>query len=134
MNSMKIAVMNTSHEVTEMVKAIFEDAGFETCDIFTYQLKYGETTFDEFLEENKPDVILYDIAIPYEENYMLFLALAKNMAVRKIPFILTTTNKKALEELVGDTNAYEIIGKPYDLDVLVKLTKRAIKNKKALIA
>lgn len=32
---------------------------------------------------------------------------------RKI--VLTTTNKKRLEELVGPTDAFEIVGKPYDL-------------------
>ena len=129
-----VAVMNTSYEVTEMIKTIFEASGYDVCDIFTYKLKYGEIKFDDFLNKYKPDVIIYDIAIPYEENYLLFLALAKKMAEKKIPFVLTTTNKKVLDDIVAETNAYEIIGKPYDLDNLVELVERALKNKQAINA
>jgi hypothetical protein len=38
--------------------------------------------------------------------------------------VVTTTNKRALE-LVGETGAIEIIGKPYDLDHVVDAVKKA---------
>ena len=40
-------------------------------------------------------------------------------------FVLTTTNKRALDGMVGSTNTIEIIGKPYDLDQVVKAVKKA---------
>lgn len=129
MKKIKVAVMNTSFEVTEMIKTVLEEAGFETCDVFTYKMKFGEVKFDNFVKVNKPSVILYDIAIPYEGNYKLFLTIAQSSAAKNIPFILTTTNKRALEELVGETNALEIMGKPYDLEALVKLVKKVFNNK-----
>lgn len=68
---------------------------------------------------------MYDIAIPYKDNYELFqLLLAKDVA-KDIPFILTTTNKKALEEIVGETMAIEIVGKPFDMKHLVDIVKKA---------
>jgi hypothetical protein len=39
--------------------------------------------------------------------------------------VLTTTNKKRLEELVGATDAFEIVGKPYDLEMIVQAVKTA---------
>jgi hypothetical protein len=40
--------------------------------------------------------------------------------------VLTTTNKKRLEELVGPTDAFEIVGKPYDLEMIVGAVKASI--------
>jgi DNA-binding NtrC family response regulator len=40
--------------------------------------------------------------------------------------LLTTTNKDALAECVGSTEALEIVGKPYDLDELLTAVRRAL--------
>jgi len=45
------------------------------------------------------------------------------MKGRKV--LLTTTNKRVLESLVGPTDAIEIVGKPYDLDRIVTSVKSA---------
>jgi hypothetical protein len=49
---------------------------------------------------------------------------SESMRGRKV--VLTTTNKKRLEELVGATDAFEIVGKPYDLEQIVNAVKVAI--------
>ncbi|HVT01408.1 MAG TPA: response regulator [Patescibacteria group bacterium] len=121
----KIAIMNSSKEVTGMLKDVLEDSGFETVDVYTYKLKNKEVDIDKFLAEHKPDVILYDIAIPYQENFRFFKSVVKR--VKNIPFIVTTTNKEALDKLVGKTEAFEIIGKPFDLMKLVEMVTSATK-------
>jgi hypothetical protein len=40
--------------------------------------------------------------------------------------VLTTTNKRALDALVGRTPAQELVGKPFDLDALVQAVRRAL--------
>ena len=45
--------------------------------------------------------------------------------VRDIPIVLTTTNTKALHDIVGATEALEIVGKPYDLDELATIVRRS---------
>ena len=52
-------------------------------------------------------------------------------AVPEMPFVLTTTNKPALDALVGPTDALEIIGKPFDLDQLVAAVRRALARRDA---
>jgi len=46
--------------------------------------------------------------------------------VQQCRFVLTTTNKPALDQLVGETEAIEIIGKPYDLDQVVAAVRSAL--------
>jgi hypothetical protein len=46
------------------------------------------------------------------------------MRGRKV--VVTTTNKDRLEELVGPTQAIEIVGKPYDLERIVGAVKSAM--------
>jgi hypothetical protein len=48
--------------------------------------------------------------------------------VRDIPIVLTTTNKRALHDIIGATEALEIIGKPYDLDELAMAVKRVLSD------
>jgi hypothetical protein len=39
--------------------------------------------------------------------------------------VVTTTNKKVLESMVGPTRAFEVHGKPYDIDLIVSAVERA---------
>jgi DNA-binding response OmpR family regulator len=123
----RVAVMNTSKEITQMLQELLRIEGFSTCTLFTYELKNNEVYFDEYVKVNRPDVILYDIAIPYEENYFLFKHISSRKSAKKIPFVLTTTNKRVLDKLVGKTEAFEVIGKPYDLKEITDAIKKVIK-------
>ena len=43
------------------------------------------------------------------------------------PAMGTTTNKPALDKLVGETEVIEIIGKPYDLQQVVEAVRSALR-------
>jgi DNA-binding response OmpR family regulator len=129
MDQFKVAVINTSKEIVEVLQELFESEGYKTCGTFTYLYKGNESHFDEFIEQNKPDVIIYDIALPYKDNFELFKKLSEKMKENHIPFILTTTNKVALESIVGKTNTHELVGKPYDMQEIVDAVHRALKEK-----
>lgn len=126
MGKIKVAVLNTSEEITSVLSELMIEHGFDTCDMFTYKFKNGEVDFGEFIQENKPDVILYDIALPYKENYLLFQKLSAKEIVKDILIILTTTNKDALESIVKVTGVFEIVGKPFDLKELTEKVKKAV--------
>ena len=59
-----------------------------------------------------------------EENWTFLKLLLETEAMRGRRLVVTTTNKTALERFVGPTDAIEIFGKPYDLD-LVRRTVRS---------
>lgn len=125
MAEIRVAVMNTSKEITDILQEVLKEEGFLVCTTYTYLLKERKERFNTFIKDNKPDVIVYDIAIPYQENYNLFKDLSEEPIAKNIAFVLTTTNKSVLENLVGSTHAIEIVGKPYDLQILLKSVKDA---------
>ncbi|HVZ67658.1 MAG TPA: hypothetical protein VG917_05365 [Patescibacteria group bacterium] len=129
MTKAKVLVMNTSEEIIEMLCEVMRYEGFEAVSEFTHNFKKKEAAFTKYIEKIKPNLILYDIAIPYEENYKLFLKLGTIAKQKGIKIILTTTNKEALEKIVGKTNAFEIVGKPYDLDLLIRFVNKALFGK-----
>ena len=87
----------------------------------------GMVNVESIVEQYQPQLIIYDIAPPYDKNWRQFLTTSAMPALRGINFIVTTTNARHVKEVAGeDRTVYEIVGKPYDLDVLVQAVKDAI--------
>jgi DNA-binding response OmpR family regulator len=113
-----VALFNASDDTVEMVQRMLDASGFD-CLIGCHfsDLKKGRIDFARYLGQHDPDVVIFDISPPYKENWDFFKTLrdAKEMEGRGL--VLTTTNKARLDETVGkDSAAFEVVGKPYDLD------------------
>ena len=61
-----------------------------------------------FLREHDPDVIVYDIPPPYEQQWDTVRRLREGAGGRNRRFVLTTTDKRALEQQLGRTDALEV--------------------------
>ena len=124
--SIPIAVINSSEDTVEMLRTCLQQEGF-TSVVTTHvtDIKRGRTDFVEFLATHDPQVLVYDISIPYEENwnFLRLLMSSDDMEGRRV--VITTTNKKVLESFVGKTDAIEIHGKPYDLRAIVESVQAA---------
>jgi hypothetical protein len=68
----------------------------------------------QFVEEHKPDVIVYDVAPPYDTNWTFL------------------PNKRALEELIGPNDVVELLCKPYDLQQIVDACNAALEKQVAV--
>jgi DNA-binding response OmpR family regulator len=121
-----VALVDTSEEITGLLTAVFQTEGFATVPAFTLDIKRGQQDFADLVQAHQPDVVIWDIAIPYEENWAFFLQVQASPVGQVCRFVLTTTNKAALEGLVGETPAHDIIGKPYDLDEMVQAVRRLL--------
>ncbi len=114
-----IAVINSNEDIVEMIQLMLLDAGYASVGAHVVDFKKGRLDFVAFCEQHHPQVIVFDIAPPYEENWK-FLQLLKNTKIAEATqFLLTTTNKEALERLVGGTKTIEILGKPFDLEEIL---------------
>jgi CheY-like chemotaxis protein len=119
MPRIKAIIINNNFELIQLLDELLTSEGFETRTFQTFDLKTGKVNLQDILKEFKPVVVLYDVAIPYEENYMFFEKIKETVSseLKNTRVILTTTNKDALEEIVGKTNAIEVWGKPFDFDL-----------------
>jgi DNA-binding response OmpR family regulator len=121
-----VAVINTAEEMFKLLEQILHQEGYRTVSAYVPDLKRGTPTAEEFLREHDPAVVLWDIGIPYEENWAFFQQVAAAEAPHGRQFVLTTTNRYALENLVGGTPVHELIGKPFDLEEICGAVRSAL--------
>jgi DNA-binding response OmpR family regulator len=123
-----VALFNASDDTVEMVQKMLGASGF-SCLIGCHfsDLKKGRVDFDRYLSQHEPAVVIFDISPPYQENWNFFTGLRDSKAMDGRGLVLTTTNKARLDEAVGDNSkAFEIVGKPYDLDQITAAIHTAL--------
>jgi DNA-binding response OmpR family regulator len=124
-----VAVFNTSEDTTDMLRVVLEFAGFVVLTAFTHALRDGKTDLEGFMRQYRPSVVVYDIALPYEPNWRLFERIRDSPACAGVRFVLTSTNVAQVRAVAGDHRVHEIVGKPYDLDELVRLVRAATESR-----
>ncbi len=121
-----LLVVNNSVETMALLREVFEAEGWLVVTGQVDDVKRGRLDLVELVERHRPQVLLWDLAPPYRENWT-FLRLARSTeAVRPLHLVVTTTNKRALEELVGPTESLELIGKPVDHEVILEAATRGL--------
>ncbi|MEO7890953.1 MAG: hypothetical protein ABIW19_13200 [Vicinamibacterales bacterium] len=121
-----IAVFNTSPDTVDMLRIALEHAGFVVVTGMTFDIRDGRVDLNQFLDAHDPAVIVYDVALPYEANWNLLTHLRQSDGMKHRPIIVTTTNARQVAPLAEGEPILEIVGKPYDLGVLVDAVHRAL--------
>ena len=119
-----IAVFNSSEDTVDLLRVALEQAGFETVAAHVPDIQRGRTDVIDFIDRHRPAVVVYDVAPPYEQSWTFLKLLRSTSTFEHVGIVLTTTNKRVLEQLVGPTDAIEIIGKPYDVDQIVQTVRK----------
>src|ERR1700736_5407079 len=127
-----VALFNASDDTIDMVQTLLTVSGGDQTLIWCHfaDLKKGIVDFGKYMDKHNPEVVIFDLSPPYDENWRFFKTMrdAKTMQGRGI--VLTTTNKARLDEVLGeDSHALEVVGRPTDLqqiDAAIKeQTRRA---------
>lgn len=123
-----VAVFNTSEDTTDMLRVLLENAGFIVVTALTHALRDGKTDLEALMRQYRPTIIVYDVALPYEQNWRLLEHIRNSPACAAVRFVVTTTNAMHVRQFVGAEDILEIVGKPYDLGVLVRAVRNAARR------
>jgi CheY-like chemotaxis protein len=119
-----VAVVNTNPDLVELLKARIEAAGFVVLVIHIADIRAG-LDVGAILQEHDPEVIVFDVVLPYERNWR-FLQHLRETSFHGRRFVLTTPNAGALRQLVGrDDKIYEILDDTEDIDTVVQAVREA---------
>jgi DNA-binding NtrC family response regulator len=121
------AIFNTSPDAVEMLRNVMQRAGIVVVSAFTWELRDGKVDLEAFIKQHQPRVVVYDVAPPYDENWNLFLHFRAMPVLSGLEFVITSTNVRYVQQLARTERIYEIIGKPFDLDEIVRAVKEALR-------
>jgi CheY-like chemotaxis protein len=104
-----VAIVNTNDDLVSALQHALEADGFNIVTAHIEAIKSGTLDFAAFLDEHDPALVIYDLALPYDDNWT-FLNMLRQLPQAQRPFVVTTVNKRALDARVGSTDAIEIQG------------------------
>ena len=118
-----IACVDSSEDVTRLLADYLRLEGFRAVTHVT-PVRWGAGPVITFLTDVRPDACVFTVSLPYAESWAEFRVV--RAAVPNVPFVLTTTNKRALEVAVGPVDGIELFGKPFDLGQVCQAVRRAL--------
>jgi DNA-binding NarL/FixJ family response regulator len=122
-----VAVLNSNDDTVEMLAAMLEFEGMVAVTAHISDLKRGQFDFGAFLKEHNPRVIIYDIPPPYDRSWLFYEHLRSLPSMQGRKFVLTSTNPARVQQTAKTNDPIlEIIGKPYDLKVIVDAVREAL--------
>jgi DNA-binding response OmpR family regulator len=122
-----VALFNASDDTIEMVQRPLTMSGSDQTLIWCHfaDLEKGIVDFGKYMDKHNPEVVIFDLSPPYDENWRFFKTMrdAKTMKGRGV--VLTTTNKNRLDEVLGeDSHALEVVGRPMTFNRLTPRSRR----------
>ena len=127
MESSVIAIINTNDDLVNVLRDALIEEGFNVVTAHIRDIKAGRQDITNFLRGHDPEVVIYDIAVPYEDNWTFLQTLRHIPEVQGRNFVVTTVNKKVLEQRVGPTGSIEIQGgRADDLDPVIDAVKDVV--------
>jgi CheY-like chemotaxis protein len=120
---LKVLILDNSLDILELLSTDLECRGCVVTTGSVSAIRHGEADGARLIAAAAPDVVVFDVAVPYEANWRLAMELQADPGAR-IPFVLTTTNAQAVRRLIG-RDLIELVGKPYDLDTLYDVIVRS---------
>jgi DNA-binding NtrC family response regulator len=123
----RVVVFNAHRDTVFMLQEALELAGFAVIDGPLKEFDQGTEAALAFLRTHDPDAVVYDISPPYEKTAAFCADVQEADPGRG--WVITSTNpQRTMRDLRGRPEAYEVIGKPYDLDRVVDAVRRAARR------
>src|ERR1700720_1791204 len=98
-----VALFNASDDTVDMIQKLLTEAGDAQTLVWCHfaDLKTGVVDFKKYLGKHNPEVVIFDISPPYDENWQFFKTMRDSDVMRGRGSVLTTRNKIRLDEVGG---------------------------------
>lgn len=125
----KILAVDDEPDLIWVLKRLLEKRGEHSI----IEALNGKTALEKTKKE-KPDVVLLDIMMPDIDGWEVSKELKANPETKDIPIIMLSviTEKEGIQKSFEYANADWHVGKPFDMDVLLKIIEIASKKEKNL--
>ena len=130
-----VALFNASDDTIDMVQTLLTASGGDQTLIWCHfsDLKKGVVDFEKYMDKHNPEVVIFDLSPPYDENWTFFKTMRDAQTMRGRGIVLTTTNKNRLDEVLGeDSHALEVVGRTKDLQQIDAAIKAETSKAEAL--
>ena len=126
-----VAIVNTNDDLVNILREALIEQGLSVVTGHIRDIKSGRLDFAEFLRAHNPTVIVYDISVPYEDNWTFFQTLKQLPDAMHREFVVTTVNRRVLQQRVGQADVIEIQGgRADDLDPVVDAVVKLRSNRR----
>lgn len=121
-----VVLFNRTSDTLLMLRVALEHAGFAA-----YPVLIGADADAQQLEaavsRERPDVVVYDVAPPYEPEWRLLQEVKRTGSLARCYFVVTSTNRAQLQRLAApDPQIFAVFGTPYDLKEIVEAIRVAL--------
>lgn len=115
----KVLIVDDEKDIVETLKFILEGEGLNC--IVAYD---GEEALT-LAKNEKPDLIILDVMLPKINGYKVCRLLKFDAKYKHIPILMVTARSQEEDKIIGEeTGADEYVTKPFDIEIITKLTKK----------
>ena len=123
----RVAIFNSRADFIEALRVALEATGFTTVTAHLADIQSGVLDLVAFVGLHRPELIVYDLPRPFEAHWNFLKLLKDTWSLNALMWVLTTTDKQALEAAVGAEGVVEIVfGEPYGVPDVVSAVCKAL--------
>jgi two-component system phosphate regulon response regulator PhoB/two-component system alkaline phosphatase synthesis response regulator PhoP len=120
-----VVVLDDEKDIVEAILINLEKAGFEAKGFQEF------SPFYEFIQKNKPSLIILDIMLPEKDGFEVCKELKKEDNFKDIPIIMLTAKSDEIDRILGlELGADDYVTKPFSVRELVSRVKAVSKRYK----
>ena len=94
-------MLNDSAPLLKMLCQWLEQHGHHCNTALLADMPQAQEEVGRFIQKHRPDVVIYDVGLPYSQQLGPVGGDPNVAALQSQPFVITTPNKRKLEQAVG---------------------------------